>query len=221
MTQETFNDTTDWVVPAGVFSLQIECEGSSASGSGRAASVLNPGGSSGGGGAYAKTNALPVFPGQTIKLTVNDGGAAPAAGANPGLAGGDVWASKTGVAPTSTAEGCLAKGAAAPATITTAGVGGLASTSIGDTKTAGTDGGPGGTASAGAAGGAGAAPLGGAGGAAQPTAGQNGNPGTAPGGGGGGGRSTSGVDVSGGAGAKGRIILTYTVVPSTAFLGLI
>lgn len=221
MTVETFTASQLWTCPANVTAVQVECEGGGASGSSRSASATNNGGGGGGGGAYAKTNIVSVTPGVQYQVTVGDGGAAPAPGAFLGLDGTDSWFSTTGVAPLSTAEGCLADaGKGSVGTTAAAGIGGASADSIGDTRTSGSNGGAGGNSADGGAGGNGAAPLGGVGGAAQPTAGTNGNPGTAPGGGGGGGRSTLGTSVSGGAGTRGVVVLTYVAAATGTFTGV-
>lgn len=225
MTTETFDTSTTWLCPAGVFSVQAEAVGGGAGGNGRAAPAVSfIGGAGGGGPAYAKTNAVPVVPGNTYTITVGAAGTAGAAGDNKGLSGGDSWFSNTGVAPTSTAEGCLAKGGVGPATIAAGGVGGAAASCIGDTKTSGQNGGNAGLGVPGGKGGDGAAPLGGPGGAATTTQPQAGNPGTAPGGAGGGACATPGNARAGGPGAAGRVVLTYTLPatnPGRGFLGLL
>jgi hypothetical protein len=175
----------NFVVPAGVTAIQFECLGGGGNGS-TGSSAIN-GGAGGGGGAYSITNSVTVVPGGTVYYSV-------------GGAGTQSWARyATNGAPTGTSDGCLAKGGS-PASNYTGGAGGLASTSIGDTKYDGGAGGAG-TNSSGGVGGAG-----GGGGSAGPSGvGQAGGAGTfgltashynAGGGGGGGangGSSTAGA----------------------------
>lgn len=220
MAQTFFYSTGTFVVPTGVTSVQIEAWGGGGGGGTR---TTSNGGGGGGGGAYSKTNSVTVTPGNSYTVTVG-------AGAGAGSNGGDSWMSTTGVAPTSTSEGALAKGGTGVATnVTTGGTGGLASAGFGDTKynggTGGTsagngagggggagDAGDGGNGSDAAAGTAGSV-WGGAGGAIQ-TGNADGNSGEFRGGGGGGARRTSGTR-TGGSGNDGMVIVTYTPTDST------
>lgn len=206
-------------VPQNMSSAKIEVRG--AGGGGGTATVNGGGG--GGGGAYARTNALSVTPGATLTLQVGSGGAV----AN---AGQDTWVSDTGVAPTSTSEGALAKGGSAGSNGSaggqgSSGSGGASGSGIGDTGFSGGNGGGGGglqTSGGGGGGGAGDAAVGGNG-ASNRTAGTGGSAGggaggigggtasasaagTAPGGGGGGASATNAAS----AGAQGRIVITFT-----------
>lgn len=171
----TTTGSSTWTVPAGVTSLQVECIGGGAGGYTQSVSDYGAGG---GAGAYAKTNAVSVTPGQTVYLFVGTGGAANTAGA-------DTWANKTAnTAPASTTDGALAKGgAAATSTGTVGGAGGAAASCVGNTSSSGGSGGD--CSSPSAIGG------GGGGGAAGPSgAGKNGGSvptGVTTGGGGGGG----------------------------------
>ena len=203
-------------VPAGATSAQIECFGTGGSGYG----------GGGSGGAYSKTNALAVTAGQTLYFNLSD---APA-GNNPDANPTDTWVRlTTNAAPTSTAQGCLAKsGKQAESSGFTGQPGGTAAASIGDVKFSGGaagnsngsnsgGGGGGGAGSAGAGGNAidaGSNHTGGAAGAGGGGKGGNGDidngatqvieNGAAPGGGGGG--NWLGSDAMG---AVGKIVITF------------
>lgn len=147
-------------VPAGVTSMKFECVGGG-SGGYFIDSAYN-GGGGGGGGSYARTNAVSVTAGHTVYWNV-------AAGAASGTAGNQTWVRyDTNSAPSSTTDGCLAKGGSLGVDYSTGGVGGLTSTSVGDVKYAGGNGGSVGGGSGGGGGGA-AGPSGtGKAGAASP-----------------------------------------------------
>ncbi len=206
---ETFDAGTAWVCPAGVTTVKAECWGGGAAGVTRASSG---GGASGGGGAYSKKNVIYVVPGTSYTVTVGGGGSP---GSSNPVGGGDSWFSTSGTV--------LAKAA------DSLGNGGSAGSSVGDVKFSGGNGaaalgsysgsGGGGAGDAGNGGnGNNTTGVGGAGGAAgggQGGSGFNSNSpggaGNSPGGGGGGGYRLSGTQ-SGGSGAAGRVILTYTVI---------
>jgi hypothetical protein len=201
MTVETHNSTTTWVCPTGVTSVNVECEGAGGGG-GRSSTTSRGGG--GGGGAYAATPSVVVVPGNSYAITIGAGGTAGVTGSQNGGVGGDTSFGASVV---------LAKGGAGGnqggAGAGVDGAGGAAASCVGTTKTSGTAGNTGN-------GGAGAAPLGGAGG----TLGNPGTPGTAPGGGAGGGAGGTPVR-SGGLGADGRIVLTYTIAAPGVPTGLV
>lgn len=114
------------------------------------------GGGHGGGGAWSRVNNLSVTPGSTIYCQVGTGVA-------QGVGGKDTWINKvSNSAPTSTSDGCLAKGGAAISGSATAAGGGSAASCIGDAKYSG--------------GASGANTRGGGGGAAGPNG--NGNSGS-------------------------------------------
>lgn len=128
-----------WALPAD-FSSLVSIEGIGGGAGGRPGYInaffqqaAAPGG---GGGAYAKITALSgLSANATVYVQVGAGG-----GSN--AAGGDTWFNKTSnAAPTSTADGILAKAGSAPASNTAGGLGGSATASIGDTKFAGGNGG--------------------------------------------------------------------------------
>lgn len=173
-----------WALPAD-FSSLVSIEGIGGGAGGRPGYInaffqqaAAPGG---GGGAYAKITALSgLSANATVYVQVGAGG-----GSN--AAGGDTWFNKTSnAAPTSTADGILAKGGSVGATNTAGGLGGSATSSIGDTKFSG---GNGGTVTAGiTTGGGGAGGPNAAGGNAKGTGsfqGGNGNGGQTGGGTGG------------------------------------
>jgi hypothetical protein len=205
------------VVPAGMTKAKIECFGCGGSGYG----------GGGSGGAYSRTNALAVTPGDTLYYSI---GTVPA-GNNPESNPTDTWARiTTNAAPTTTAQGCLAKsGVQAHPTDFVGRAGGQASACVGDVKF---DGGSGGNTDAvnlgggggGAAGDAnrGLSPWesgsyhipgiggnvgGGNGGRGSDSSGTYIPPGNGQAPGGGGGGSWTDVDANG---AVGKIIVTFT-----------
>lgn len=86
MPTQTFTTSGSWVAPTGVTSVQVECWGPGGSGGAFLPAVPdNPNtkenesqpavfGLGGGGGAYAKTNAASVTPGNTYIISVGPGG---------------------------------------------------------------------------------------------------------------------------------------------------
>ncbi len=221
-TTQTFSSSGTWQAPAGVTTLKVECWGGGGKGGATSFSSNETGG--GGGGAYARLNAFGLAPGTTYTVTVGSGSTSTAAG-------GDSWFN--------TNSTVLAKGGSTVANNGTGGAnGGSATSSIGDVKFAGGNGangsnnnyggGGGSSAGTGAAGANGAtsnggnAPTGGGDGGDGRT-GSNGNgfAGSIPGGGGGGVRSGTFGSQTGGAGANGRVILTWTCptydITSTTF----
>ncbi len=187
----------------------IECWGGGAGGTG-ATSVGKAGG---GGGAYAAKNNFTITINTGYTATVGIGGAGGTAGVN-GSSGNDSWFSTSGTV--------LAKGGSVGTSIT-GGVGGVAGSCIGDVVHSGGTGGNGlnanpaggggggGSANSSVDGGTGNNPVAGTGGTGQGAGGAGGNTGLTgnvgivPGGGGGGGARS----FSSGAGADGRIVLTY------------
>lgn len=229
MATDTYNSTTTWTCPAGVSQVDVECWGGGGAGGYSANGGGNKDcGSGGGGGAYSKKLNIPVQAGHTYTVTVGTGGAR-VNGSDP-TPGGDSWfinnttvLAKGGHSVTA-AEGFIA------------GQGGQASAGIGDTKYSGGNGGTGSTGKDVSGGGGGSSAgtaangnngTNGAGNAAQPggtapTGGGNGGAsgtaddttalavnGSAPGGGGGGGSYSA---INSGAGAAGRVSITYTAV---------
>lgn len=131
----------------------IECIGGGGGGSYRNASA---GGTGGTGGGYAKITNF-GSPGQSLTISVGAGGAGSSATTNTN--GGNTWVSNTGVAPTSTAQGVLARGGgqttAQIGTTTYLGGAGGASWNSANYDSGGGGGGAAGPSGAGAAGAAG------------------------------------------------------------------
>ncbi|HWO99765.1 MAG TPA: hypothetical protein VNL74_03975 [Methylococcus sp.] len=203
---------TAWVVPHGVTQLDsVECWGGGAPGNQNGEDI-----GSGGAGAYARTNNLPVTPNQTCYYRIP-------AQRSPGAADPeDTWFNKdANQAPTSTSQGCLAK-SGKKSTGQNGGPGGLASQCIGDVAYNGGNGnysalagnrggsGGGGAASNQGAGNAGATTTSstGANGGAAGTGGGAGGTGGPSGGGGNGSPGTSDEDGGGGGGGGGGHNLT-------------
>ena len=222
-TQTVTNPTSPWTVPAGVASIKVEVWGGGGAGGGCNSTLGASYGSGGGGGAY-NVSTFSVSTGQTYSITIGAGGtgSSDANGtngtgstvsgpggsvtANPGLGG----ARRGGTAGTGGTSGFNNGGNGGTATSNGAGGGGGAGNA---TPSGGGNGGNGSNTAAGTAG-AGALP-GGAGGANQ-TGNGDGNAGNAPGGGGGGGHQGGlwNGSKNGGAGAAGKVVITYTVVPA-------
>lgn len=215
----TYNATGNqtFTVPAGVTQITVECWG----GGGRGGSRTSNGyGGGGGGGAYSRS-VLSVTPGSTINLFVGAG--APASTSTTPPNGGDSWfGSNTTV---------MAKGGNSVGNNTTGGAtGGIANDGYGDVRF---DGGNGANASGSAGGGGGSsagsntngtnatnnnganAPAGGGdgGNGRSGSSGVGGN-GETPGGGGGGAFRNSFTNRNGGAGANGRVVVSW--VPAFA-----
>ncbi len=224
--QTTVNYTTagtdQFIVPAGVTSIDIEVWGAGGCG-GKRTSTGRAGG--GGGGAYSKTTAFSVNPSDIIYINVGAGGDGSAASPT---AGGDSWTSVNITVPTNLSEGVLAKGGGSVPNNTVDGAnGGDASAGIGALKFSGGKGFTvSGTTNSGGGSSAGTAANGndatGLNGATAPTGGGNGgngnsgtgsapgSPGAAPGGGGGAARSTTNNIANGGNGGTGKVSITYT-----------
>ena len=208
---ETFNANGTFAVPPGVTQVTVECWGGGGRGGQRSS---NGRGGGGGGGAYSRS-VLTVTPSTNHTVTVGDG-------SNSTGDGGESWFS--------TAATIMAKGGASCGNNSTTGAaGGSAATSIGTVKYSGGSGAnaPGGTGAGGgssagsAANGAngsgingGTAPIdGGDGGDGGDGFVANGNGGVSPGGGGGGAERGCCTTMTGGSGAKGRVIVTYIPCP--------
>lgn len=207
---QTFNTSGSFTPPAGVTQVVVECWGGGGRGGTR---TTNGQGGGGGGGAYSRA-LVAVTPGTPYTVTVG-------AGSTTTSAGGDSWFATAGTV--------MAKGGNSSGDNSSTGAsGGTAAASIGSVKFNGGNGANGGTifisswgggagssAGYGAAGangllgGGGTAPAGGGNGGGGASSQGNGTAGSAPGGGGGGAiRSSSGTR-TGGAGADGRVIVTY------------
>jgi len=196
---QTYTDSTPagaetFVVPAGVTSVTVEIWGGGGSGGG--SNNSGSGGSGGGGGGYS-TKTFAVLGGQVINYNIGLGGAQTTV-AN-GAAGTATTLSHTASSTAMNANGGTGGGMNSGAI----GTGGTATG--GTTNTSGSNGILG-AASGGNGGNGGNAP--GTGGLGQTNA--DGSAGSIPGGGGGGGERGGG-NRSGGTGANGRVVITYTV----------
>ena len=226
-TVTTFESNTTWTVPAGVFSVKAEAWGG---GGGGGASLYGAGGG-GGGGAYA-TATLTVVPGNTYDITVGTGGSGGTTLSTAGKNGNTSTVSgNAGILNAFGGSGGSAGlGSFGFPVVNRNGSGGLGA--LGDYN-----GGNGGTASnssAGGGGGAGNFGSGGNGGSSATGSGGAGSPslipylggnggaysssnivgnsGKVPSGGGGGARSWgNALPRDGGNGARGQIVLTYTL----------
>lgn len=223
-TTQTFNSTGTFTVPAGVTSVNVQVWGGGGAGGGN--TTTNDGGGGGGGGAYSATNGIAVTPGASLTVTV---GAAGTGGTGDGGNGGDSWFINN---TTILAKGGTGGDAPVSGAGGVAGAGGAAGSGIGTTKFSGGNGGtgrdngtgqggPGGSsAGTGANGTSGAAvwstttagspPTGGGAGGNGGGSGSNGSDASAPGGGGGGAGDRIISNRSGGDGATGRVIITWT-----------
>jgi hypothetical protein len=211
----TTSGTYTFTVPSGVSSITVECWGGGGAGGG-VKSNGNYGGAGGAGGAYA-SKVITVTPGSNYTVTVGKGGNG---GTGDGPSGGDSWFGST---TTVLAKGGDGGGGdnGSPGLGTSAG-------SIGSTVYKGGDGidgyyyygsGGGGAGSTGNGGsvstitpwlgGSGTSAGGGNGGDGIFSAGI-GNPGLAAGGGGSGAYTTSKKNYSGGDGADGQVLITYS-----------
>jgi uncharacterized repeat protein (TIGR01451 family) len=214
--RDTINNTatTQWAVPAGVTTVQVEAWGGGGAGGRTAGGGVNIGAGGGGGGAYVRS-LLTVTPSTNVSLNIGAQGTS-----NPTAPGGNTWfVSNTTL---------LALGGASVDLNTFAGgQGGQEGPSIGTVKRSGgngatgtaTNGGGGGSSAGNAAAGVSAttsagaiAPIGGGNGGngAQTTQGP-GNPGVTPGGGGGGSLKVTAANVLrlGGNGGTGQIVISY------------
>lgn len=209
---DLFDLTTTWTVPAGIFSVFVECWGAGGGGNTNITGAFGGGG--GGGGAYA-ASILPVMPGDVYSITITN------TICNPNYVA-TIFGTNLVAAAAGWCAGAIGIGAS----------GGLVADSIGTTVFAGGNGGDGGTnvGDGGGGGGACAGPLGpgnaGAVGTAVGGAGGIGDGGLAGGGGagaglpatpadfgglygGGGGGGASGGSIEAANGPPGIIRLTY------------
>jgi hypothetical protein len=222
--------TFQWLCPAGITLVYVECI---AGGGGGDGGQTNQGYAAGGGGAYAGRVAVPVTPGTLYTFVVGSGGAGgtqnvPVGGnggdstftgdssvqvvAKGGHGGNSLTAGQGGQAASSTGDvghvfsgGDGGAGASGPAND---GAGGGASGNRLATGANGTNGGTGGPL----AGGAGAN-GGGSGGAGGTNNSNNAQPGSSPGGGGGGAANLPLPTQGGGAGANGSVTITAFALP--------
>ncbi len=210
---QSFSSSGNFIVPAGITSVNVECWGGG--GSGGASTSGTQAGGGGGGGAYSKST-LSVTPLASYTVTVGLGGAPVIA--SSGIIGGDSWFGTSGT--------ILAKGGSFGASGGGGGAGGQSVSGIGTTKFSGGNGGSASGVGPGGGGGssagilsngvngglmtAGAAPTGGGSGGTGGLTGTAGSNGQSPGGGGGGSGDRSGSDPASGAGGNGMVTVTYT-----------
>jgi uncharacterized repeat protein (TIGR01451 family) len=226
---DTITSSGNWIAPAGVTSITVEVWGGGGAGGGQ--NQNSDGGGGGGGGAYSRKNTITVIPGNSYVVSVGAGGAGVTSGT--GGTGGDSFFIN---AATVMAKGGVG-GAPSTGTPPAGGLGGAAASGVGDVKFSGGNGGrgrdnnggrggPGGSSAGTAANGtsgpdpystqtAAAAP---AGGGVGGDGGGGGNDGSAPasGNGGGGGGSGDGNSMKGGAGAVGKVVVTYVGTPTVS-----
>jgi Concanavalin A-like lectin/glucanases superfamily len=214
---ESTPGTYTFTVPAGVTTLNIQCWGAGAGGTGGGATQGQAGG---GGGAYSGEPAYAVSPGDIISYVVGAGGAGDHVGTSSSPDGGNTQFDTTGVA----GSGVLANGGQAYNGSINYGPGGSSS---GNTVSfAGGNGGPlsygqsngsGGGGSGGSTGNGGGGSQGGGAGRAGNGGGEpggagarsgSGTGGTGPGGGGGGAGQGS-TSYTGGSGGAGQVLITY------------
>ncbi|HBL00218.1 TPA: hypothetical protein DDZ02_00240 [candidate division WWE3 bacterium] len=218
--------SSNWSAPSGVQSVQVEAWGAGGGGGGQ--NATSDGGGGGGGGAYVKKNAQAVTPGSPHTLVVGAGGSGGTSGA--GQSGGHTYFINTSSVM---AMGGL-PGSNSTGTPPAGGLGGAASSSVGDVKfnggqgeigrnhntgTGGYGGSSAGTASDGYSGPqtwdtatypTASTPAGAGHGGDGGGAGANGSA-PASGNGGGGGGSGDGTAKTGGSGADGKLVLTWTI----------
>ncbi|MEH6535427.1 MAG: GEVED domain-containing protein [Psychroserpens sp.] len=188
-------DDYTFIVPCDVTSITVEIWGAGGGGYGdnNNDNIIGRGG---GGGAYS-TAILPVNGGDIINLTVGAGG---------------IFGSPVGGDGGNTSFSTLIANGGTGGDINTGGIGGTASG--GDTNLPGTNGNTvGGVSPNGFSGGNAGGPGGGIGGIGGGN-GNDGNPGNIPGGGGGASGDRSGGSENGGAGANGRVSITFTTALS-------
>lgn len=227
---------SEWVCPANVSMVQVECWGGGGAGGSAARNGSGSAATGGGGagGAYARRDSLPVTPGTTYYIHVGEGGVNVSTTNATKVSGGDSWFNEVNAPSTA----IIAKGGGGGGSAIGVGIKGSSGTptpgSAGDvvhnggsgtastvTTFGGGGGGSGGTegpgnAPASTSDGLGAAAVsgGGSGGNANPVSGSSGagqSPTILPGGGGGGARDASSILPSvrsGGNGAPGRVVVT-------------
>ena len=201
-----FQGTVSYTPTAGCNALYVECIGAGGSGGGGVSVAADASvGSGGGGGGYSAV--FITSPKANYTVQVGAGGAAPAAGNNPGNAGTDTTFDVASICTAKGGSGGAGGGAAGTTALLTAGgAGGAAGSGVGDIKLQGNNGGMSYRVSGtfGFAGRGGAGPLGGA--TSETIAQGNGAAGGVYGAGGAGGATINGGgDTSGGAGANGLI----------------
>jgi hypothetical protein len=211
----TFTSSGTWVCPPGITSITVQAWGGGGAGGGASTTNKLCGGG-GGGGAYASST-VAVTPGNSYNIVVGSGGTASTG--NGGNGGNSTFNATTVVAAGGTGGTAGgngpggAGGTVAASTGTTRYAGGAGVTGVNNSYGGGGGAGAGtganGAAGATSNGGTGVAP-GGSGGAGASTSGAAGTAGSTYGGGGGGAWRAGGIDYSGGAGAAGQVVITYS-----------
>ncbi|MFH1346849.1 MAG: hypothetical protein ABIH10_01215 [Spirochaetota bacterium] len=221
----TYTASTTWTVPAGVTNVKVEVWGGGGGGGGQ--NLKTDGGGGGGGGAYSRRNSTSTIPGAVYTVSIGVNGVGGTGGC--GTAGGDSWfANSTAILAKGGQMGCDSTGAPPEG-----GLGGAAGSGIGDIKFSGGQGEAGRDSSAGSGGYGGSSagiavdgwsgpqtwsittyptpstPEGGGHGGDGGALNVNGSA-PASGNGGGGGGSGEGQPQTGGNGAVGKIVLTYS-----------
>jgi hypothetical protein len=210
--------TFNFTVPATVTKITVEAWGGGGAGGGStdAGGGSARGGAGGGGGAYANST-LTVEPGQELQVIVGAGGIGVAGDdgnlGSPSFAGPDTNPDNALVLAAGGSGGTGNTAGGSPA----GGAGGTVEDSIGQTKIAGGKGGDGDTGkNCNSGAGGNGANGGGSGGAAVTNGNSIGNNGTTPGGGGGGARTQgNGGSRAGGAGAAGKVMITWVTYDLT------
>ncbi|HNW44637.1 MAG TPA: right-handed parallel beta-helix repeat-containing protein, partial [Elusimicrobiales bacterium] len=231
VTTSTYTANGSWTAPAGITSVTAEVWGGGGAGGSVPSGIASDGSPGGGGGAYSRKTDIPVTPLTGYTVTVGAGGAYQAG--TGGAAGGNSWfiMASTVLASGGEGGGAVIDGG-------NGGAGGAAGNGIGDVKYSGGTGGIGGSSYGGpgasSAGRAAAGtnepdpwtsplptapPYGGGIGGIGGTASSNGSaPASGSGGGGGGAGSVPSLMArNGGAGAGGKVLLTYNFAPSITF----
>lgn len=138
------NGTTTYTPTTGTKALYVECIGGGGSGGGCATAVTDAAAAGGGGGGAYSAKWVTGTIKASYTVAVGAGGTAPAAGANPGNAGGDTTFDSPSIV---TAKGGSGGGAdtvaAGPRFGGAGGAGGASASGVGDVTTAGAPGGSG------------------------------------------------------------------------------
>ncbi len=216
----TTSGTGNWIAPAGVTTVSVECWGGGGAGGG--ATGYPAAGGGGGGGSYSKNSSVSVIPGNTYSYFVGAGGAVSTTAVNPG---GNTWFISSS---TILAKGGNGGNSASSNSSTASGAAAVSSGNIGSVVYYGGAGGTGAASGVSSGGGGasassvsngnpgsgtsgGTSTSGGAGANGYSTTANGASPGTI-GGGGSGGHAGTATDRSGGAGSTGKLLFTYTCI---------
>jgi hypothetical protein len=199
---QTFTSNGSFTVPCGVTSISVQVWGGGGGGAGDGQNGNGAAGGGGGGGFSSGT--ITVTPGQIIAFTVGAGGVGGCGGGGGCPSGGGAGANGTSSTFLTITAGGGQGGQPANPSDANGGNGGVGG--AGNIQGGNGSNGNSGTGNSGAGGNA--ANGGGGGGASSAS---EGNPGLPPGGGGSGAADNGGGTVTGGAGAPGRIIITFEI----------